>query len=203
MTLRRKTLSRENIERLFSALADKYKRLGGSEPIELLLVGGAAILTRFRYRAMTLDVDAIFPKNALFLRATKELGEEENLPTGWINDEFMATSSYSEMIREKVTLYKSFEEGLLKIYRLPDAYLIAMKMRANRPTGGDLDDVVHMVAEIKHGGTEITYLQIEQAHVDLYGVGLETCSPLFVSELKTVLAMSQAEVDELYYPPRF
>lgn len=203
MTSHSQTLSKENIDRLFSSLAAKYEDMGGRTPIELLLVGGAAILTRFQYRAMTLDVDAIYPKDALFLRAVEEIGKEEGLPKDWINDEFTITPSYSDAIRQRARLYKSFGKGLLKVYRLPDAYLIAMKMRANRPTGGDLDDVIHMVAELKHNGQDIDYSQIEKAHLDLYDIGLESCGFLFVSELKAVLSLSKEEIDEIYYSSRF
>lgn len=78
-----------------------------------------------------------------------------------------------------------------------------MKMRSGRPTGGDLDDIIRMIAELKHDGKRITYDQIENAHMELYDRGLDTCDPLFVSELKTIIKLSKDEIDELYYPQRF
>ena len=99
MTSLSKVLSRKNIDGLFSSLANKYKELGGTDSVDLILVGGAAILTKFLYRAMTLDVDAIYPKTTIFLKAVEEVGEENNLPKNWINDEFVATPSYSDVIR--------------------------------------------------------------------------------------------------------
>ena len=78
-----------------------------------------------------------------------------------------------------------------------------MKMRSNRPTSGDLDDVIHMVAALSHLGNPVSFEQVEGAHKDLYGIGLELCSPLFVEELKTVTAMTRAEIEELYYPSLF
>lgn len=101
-----KALSKNNIDYLFSVLASKYKELGGHETVEIFLVGGAAIITRFQYRAMTLDVDAILPKNVFFMRAIKEVADQEGLPQEWINDEFAATPSYSKIIIERAKLYK-------------------------------------------------------------------------------------------------
>jgi len=198
-----KALSKNNIDYLFSVLASKYKELGGHETVEIFLVGGAAIITRFQYRAMTLDVDAVHPKTKPFMKAIEEVANQESLPQSWINDEFASTPSYSETIIEKAKLYKSFGNNLIKVYCLPEVYLIAMKMRSGRPTGGDLDDVLRMVAELKHNGKRITYAQIEKAYLDLYGEKLDRCDSLFVSELKTIIAMSKDEIDELYYPQRF
>ncbi|GEM_PF-2833981 len=203
VTLRKQTINKENLDHIFNLLSEKYAELGGTERVSLMLVGGAAIITRFLYRVSTLDIDALFPKTGPFLRAAEEIGKAENLPEDWINDEFVGTPSFSAKLADKMTLYKSFSDGLLNVYSLPDPYLIAMKMRSNRPTSGDLDDVIHMVAELSHLGNPVSFEQVERAHKDLYGIGLELCSPLFVEELKTVTAMTRAEIEELYYPSLF
>lgn len=56
------TFTKDNINQYFVELSKEYKRLGGrNNPIELILIGGAAIIENYHFREMTTDIDAIIP----------------------------------------------------------------------------------------------------------------------------------------------
>ena len=57
---------------------------------------------------------------------------------------------------------------IIVVYSLEPKYLIAMKLKSSRPTGGDLDDVIKMIYELRFKGTEITYETIIEAYKELY-----------------------------------
>ena len=64
--------TKENLDRYLNELSKEYKRLGGRNvPVEIILIGGAAVIERYGFREMTTDVDAIVPaasimKDAVF-----------------------------------------------------------------------------------------------------------------------------------------
>ena len=54
--------TKDNIDLYFKELSKEYKRLGGRNiPVEIVLIGGAAIVESYRFRNMTIDIDAIIP----------------------------------------------------------------------------------------------------------------------------------------------
>ena len=65
-------IKREDLNQLFDKLAAEYIKLGGSKKVEIYLVGGAAIVLNFDYRMSTIDIDAMFNNNDIFLRKQKK-----------------------------------------------------------------------------------------------------------------------------------
>ena len=56
--------TKENLDGYLKELAKAFrKRNGTSMPAEIILVGGAAILVNYGFRAMTTDIDAIIHSN--------------------------------------------------------------------------------------------------------------------------------------------
>ena len=54
------SFTKDNLENYLKELAKEYRKLVGKDmPAEIVLVGGAAILTNYGFRDMTTDVDAI------------------------------------------------------------------------------------------------------------------------------------------------
>ena len=43
-----------------------------------------------------------------------------------------------------------------------------MKLKSSRPTGGDLDDIIKMIYELRLNKVDITYEQVIEAYKDLY-----------------------------------
>lgn len=67
-------------------------------PIEIIIVGGAAIMMRHNFRMMTNDIDALCPMNGAIQDAFKQVRDKYNLPDDWFNTDFTKTKSYSKIL---------------------------------------------------------------------------------------------------------
>ncbi len=158
---------KEDIDQVFEKLASEYIELGGTKRVEIYLVGGAAIVSNFDYRMSTIDIDALFKDNYILETAIQNIAKKDNLPADWLNKDFVKTPSYSPKIIEKAAMRTVYNE-IIVVYSLEPKYLIAMKLKSSRPTGGDLDDIIKMIYELRFKGAEITYEKIIEAYKELY-----------------------------------
>ncbi len=58
--LHNRVLTKENFETVFMCFAKNCINNGLKEPIDIYIVGGAAIVFNFDFRESTIDVDAMF-----------------------------------------------------------------------------------------------------------------------------------------------
>jgi len=162
-------ITRTNLDDILKELAREYKKLAGkSFPAEIILVGGAAIIENYGFRDMTTDVDALIYASSAMKEAINTVGEKHNLPYGWLNDDFLKTASFSSILREISTYYKSFG-GVLSVRTISAEYLIAMKLKSGRKYKNDLSDVAGILAERNNSGNPISRQQINEAFHKLYG----------------------------------
>jgi hypothetical protein len=156
--------TKENIDDLLFQLAKEFRRLNGRKtPAEIVIIGGAAIVTQYGFRASTTDIDAIIVASSVMKDAINIVGDRNGLPTGWINQEFKKTSSYSPKIREYSKHYKTFS-NILEVRVLPSEYNVAMKLASLREYKYDMSDVVGIIHSEK-----LTRDTIDKAVDDLYG----------------------------------
>ncbi len=161
--------TKENLDTYLKELAKEFRRLNGkSMPAEIVLVGGAAILTNYGFRDMTTDIDAVIHASSSIKDAINHVGDKYDLPNGWLNADFMHTGSYSPKLDEFSVYYKSFY-GVLSVRVITAEYLIAMKLRSGRKYKNDLSDVIGILAEHEKRGAYITFEKIDVAVDDLYG----------------------------------
>ncbi len=163
------SFTKENLDTYLKELAKEFRRLNGkSMPAEIVLVGGAAILTNYGFRDMTTDIDAVIHAASSMKDAINHVGDKFDLPNGWLNADFMHTGSYSPKLDEFSVYYKSFY-GVLSVRTIAAEYLIAMKLRSGRKYKNDLSDVIGILAEHEKKGTPITFEKIDMAVNNLYG----------------------------------
>lgn len=163
------TFNKQNLDGILKELAKEYKKLGGKRmPAEIILIGGAAIISHYGFREMTTDIDAIIMASSMMKDAINHVGDRFGLPNGWLNDDFRKTGSYSDRLSEVSKYYKSYF-GVLSVRVISAEYLIAMKLKAGRKYKNDFSDIAGILAEHKNKGEEITYQQIETAIEKLYG----------------------------------
>ncbi len=163
------SFTKENLDTYLKELAKEFRRLNGKRvPAEIVLVGGAAILTNYGFRDMTTDIDAIIHATSSMKDAINHVGDKFDLPNGWLNADFMHTGSYSPKLDEFSVYYKSFY-GVLSVRTIAAEYLIAMKLRSGRKYKNDLSDVIGILAEHKKKGEPITFEKIDAAVENLYG----------------------------------
>lgn len=163
------SFTKENIDTYLKELAKEFRRLNGkSMPAEIVLVGGASILTNYGFRDMTTDIDAVIHATSSMKDAINHVGDKFDLPRGWLNADFMHTSAYSPKLDEFSVYYKSFY-GVLSVRTIAAEYLIAMKLRSGRKYKNDLSDVIGILAEHEKKGAPIFFEKIEAAVQNLYG----------------------------------
>ena len=67
--------TKENLSMYLSELSKEYKRLGGRKiPVEIILIGGAAIIESYGFREMTTDIDALLPSVSIMKEAINHVG---------------------------------------------------------------------------------------------------------------------------------
>lgn len=162
-------LTKETIDQYLKALAKQFKKLGGkSMPAEIILVGGAAILLNYGFRASTYDIDAYIHASSIMKDAINYVGDTMGLPNGWLNDDFKKTSSYTPNLVAYSEYYKEFYQ-VLTVRTISGPYLVAMKLMAYRPYKHDISDIIGILLEHQRNNCPLTYTQISKAVCDLYG----------------------------------
>ena len=134
--------TKDNIDNLLFQLAKEYKKINRKNtPAEIVIIGGAAIVSKYGFRASTTDIDSLIFASSSMKDAINTVGDKNGLPTGWINEEFRKTSSYTEKIRQYSKHYKLFA-NILEARMLPSEYDVAMKLASLRPYKYDMSDAV-------------------------------------------------------------
>src|SRR6266404_6953904 len=137
-------------------IAEVIERLGqlaveSGSKIELVLVGGALMVLRFRARESTRDVDVaiLAPDDAQRVRdLSRRVADERGWPEDWLNDG--AKGYLIGLSSGPVVLSAPGIE-----VRSPDtAQLLAMKLSAWRDDI-DIDDASRLLEEIEEGRDEI------------------------------------------------
>lgn len=161
--------TKENLDTYLQELAKEYrKRVGKSMPVEIVLIGGAAILVNYGFQDMTTDVDAVIHAVSVMRDAVNCVGDKFGLPNRWLNADFMRTDSYTPKLDQYSTYYKTFS-NILTIRNVTAEYLIAMKLRSGRKYKHDLSDIIGILAEHEKQGKPITSEDIDTAVRNLYG----------------------------------
>ena len=163
------SFTKDDLDNCLKELAKEYRRLAGKDmPAEIVLVGGAAVLTRYGFRDMTTDVDAIIHAASSMKDAINKVGDKFDLPNNWLNADFMRTGSYSPRLDEVSVYYREFS-NVLTVRAVTDEYLIAMKLRSGRKYKNDLSDIIGVLADHERYNKPITMEMVDKAVEKLYG----------------------------------
>ncbi len=160
--------TKENLEYYLKELAKEYKKRGRGIPAEMILVGGASVLINYDFRMMSYDIDADYEAYSVMKEAINAVGDRLGLPTGWVNDDFKKTVSYTPKIVQYSAYYKTFS-GVLQIRTVKAEYLVAMKLVSGRQYKKDLSDIAGILYEQQTAGDPLSYERIDKAVHDLYG----------------------------------
>ena len=119
-------LSAEDIRQAFDKLSEELERQ--SQPTEIIVVGGAALVLLFNARESTKDVDAYFvtPDVSRLRTAAETVADSLGLPTDWLND---GAKGYLVGVSAGKVLYQS---PVLTVRAASVAQLLAMKLAAWR-----------------------------------------------------------------------
>ena len=177
--------TKENLDQCLSKLAKEYRKRNGTKiRAEIILIGGAAVLSNYGFRDMTYDIDTIIRASASMKDAINAVGDELGLPTGWMNSDFTKTRSYSPKLVQYSKYYKRFGY-VLDVRTITGEYLVAMKLMSGRKYKNDLSDIIGILYEEQKKENPLTIEQIQTAVTNLYGSwnALPQDSISFISEI--------------------
>lgn len=193
--------TRNNLDGYLKELSKEFRKINGNRlPAEIILIGGASILLNYGFREMTYDMDAIIQASSAMKEAINHVGDRLGLPTGWLNTDFMKTSSYTPKLIQYSKYYKTFP-NVLTIRTVSAEYLVVMKLMAGRRYKNDLSDIIGILLEQRDREKEISLNHIKRAAEELYDgyENLPEDSRVFIEEvyhnpdLKTLYANVRKE----------
>lgn len=184
--------TKKDMDKYLGELAKAYKRLGGrNTPVEIVLVGGAAVIENYGFRNMTTDIDAILPAVSIMKEAIRQVADTFHLPRGWMNADCMRTASYSPKLLVRSKPYRTFNQ-VLQVRYISGEYLIAMKLKSGREYKTDLSDIVGVLAAHEKQGNPISFESISEAVSDLYG-SMDQISERSLAFLRSVMEHGEFE----------
>ena len=127
-----------NRSRLINLFSEVDRELGeGDRPVDVLVVGGAAIALQWHDERLTNDVDVVSEGlSAAFREAVRRVGERHGLGADWINDAAKVKAPSPHIDPEPSPLYRGER---LRVYGAGARYVLAMKLVAGREI--DLADI--------------------------------------------------------------
>ncbi len=191
------SFGRSDIDYFCYLIAKEYKKVNRNNPeMELIFVGGASVLLNYNFRDETTDIDTLFHASSSLKSIIEKIGEENQLPDRWLNDDFKRTESFSTKLALHSKFYKRFC-GCLNVRTVSGEYLIAMKIRAARLYKNDYSDIVGILKEHIEMGKPLSVDLISSAYQELYE---QQMSQEMTAHIESVLASE--DLDELFYKTR-
>lgn len=133
--------TRTDLQRAFTLLGAKLQRRGVVGQVHV--VDGAAMLMAYDSRVSTRDIDALFFPDGPMLEAIREVANEMQWPTTWLNNQ--ASSYVSRTPGEGNPV---FDHPYLHVVATPPEHLLAMKVLAAR-SGRDRDDITVLLDRLQ------------------------------------------------------
>jgi hypothetical protein len=177
-------ITRAKLNEYLKELGKEFRKLNGSKThAEIILVGGAAVLSNYSFRDMTYDVDAVILASSAMKEAINHVGDRLGLPTGWLNADFTRTESYSGKLYEVSVHYRTFS-NILQVRTVAAEYLIAMKLMSGRQYKYDLSDIAGILLEHQQRGEPIRREAVDAAIKKLYGekASLPSTAQIFIDD---------------------
>ena len=161
-------ITRVNAMDIIRRFAKEYRKTLGKARAEIIIVGGGSIMLNYKFRDSTQDFDVILQAASGIKDVIARFADENNLPSGWMNSDFVKTASYSDALTEVSCHYCWLNNSTLEIRTVSGVYLIAMKMIAHRDYRNDISDAIGILIEETEAGNHFSYDDIETAYKKLY-----------------------------------
>ena len=160
--------TKDNLDNYLKELAKEFRKINGKNmPADIILIGGASVVINYGFREMTYDMDAVINAASSMKEAINHVGDKFDLPNGWLNTDFMKTTSYTPKIIQYSKFYRTFS-NIVTFRTVTGEYLIAMKLMAGRQYKYDLSDVIGILWEHETNGSPISIEKIKEAVENLY-----------------------------------
>ena len=156
-------LNENTINKYCEALSKELQEAGFGEH-RMLIVGGAAMVLKFRDGRSTIDIDICLREQNHLYECCMKVAEKFDLPEDWINADVMHSDSFSYALFDNAVKYKKYND-LLDVYVASDIDLYCMKLVSFRPK--DIQDMQVLSEKLNADG--VTRKDIEKNFLRLYG----------------------------------
>ena len=142
----------QEIEAHLAELGQELQSLGVQQPVRILLVGGAFMLTQLHNRSTTNDVDVILkdvddpttsPLYRTFKTAVRLVANSNNMSNAWLNDVIGDFLREASNVPEG-TLWRKY--AMLEVYVPASEYILALKLLAGRQK--DQNDILALSQQL-------------------------------------------------------
>lgn len=151
------------LERALTRMGELAQRQGTK--LEICLYGGAVMMLAYDTRQITKDVDAIIQPSELGWRLARQVGEEQGLPEGWMNDQVKQFVAPTERTRSL-----PWDAPGIALTAPTAGYMLAMKALACRQPlpgfQGDLDDLRFLIRKMGVGSVEEIQKYVDKYYPD-------------------------------------
>ena len=151
---------------LIKEFAKEYSKKS-AVPLEIIVVGGSAVVLKYDFRPSSEDFDVEFAfKDSYVKECINKVADKHEVKSNWINDSFLNTSSYSPKLKVVSKYFGTFYKVAVRI--IDREYLCAMKLMSFRQHKHDKSDIVGIIADEKKNNTPIKIEDIKNAYMVLY-----------------------------------
>ena len=155
----RSLLHAERIGGLFQALDAGLRGSSLRSPIEIVVVGGAAVM-QWNQRRTTYDVDVVSEGiPSVFWDVVAAVGRDEDLEDGWLNAAARVHAPTGPTPGEPSEIYVGPN---LSVYGASAHYVLAMKLLSGRPV--DREDMPALLAATRPRSKAELYELVERAY---------------------------------------
>jgi hypothetical protein len=123
----------------------------GKHTYDIYIVGGGALAIEYGARALTQDIDGIWPKDSYFKECVRKVADKNGINPDWCNLDFTRSPSYTNAIIEHSHLLISMRG--LNVYTVDAELLLCMKLVAGRFK--DLVDADFLVGVLQDRGVTV------------------------------------------------
>lgn len=161
-------LYKENVDIYLNALNECIFRRFGLVLVNILFVGGSAIITGHNFRYCTEDLDSFIKSDVDISLCIKDVSNMFSIPSDWMNSDFMKTKSYSPRLVDNAIFLKNY--GCINLYRISDLDLLCMKLVSFRDK--DINDIRGILIDCPYINqdmisNELIYLYGDDVFLDL------------------------------------
>ena len=153
-------LHAERIAELFQAVDAALRGAGLRAPIEIVVVGGAAVALQWNRRRTTYDVDVVSEGiPAVFWDVTATVGRAEGLTADWLNAAARVKAPSGPTPGEPTEVYVGSN---LRVYGASPHYVLAMKLLTGRDV--DIQDIPVLLEVVQPETSDELYDLVEHAY---------------------------------------
>jgi len=156
----RDLLNAERIGELFQAVDTGLSGSGLRSPVEIVIVGGAAVALQWNRRRTTYDVDVVAEGiPSVFWDVVAAVGRDKALGAEWLNAAARIKAPTGPTPGEPTEVYAGSN---LRVYGASAHYVLAMKLIAGRPV--DRADLPALLEAAQPQNRDALYDLVEQAY---------------------------------------